>query len=288
MTQDHGQPLQPPYLASQTAARMVSPQEPWAETMRTLMLVLGIALLACFVLPWRLSPEVWFSWNTLAAAPIRHKLEPLLVAGTGVLAVILALLPSSVLARGLAAALLGLVPLAITGLFLPAFAWTSILQIAATSCLITGLLLRSEYPSALTPRVVATTGVLCALLLLLVPRDGSVPLAALSDTIASGPIRAKVLAIFDVMWVVATLLSLLVWLPPPNALSAKILAWLLITQPVLVALVTLIVGTPSSSLGGTLAQELHGVLLAPVSALAWRALMGYGAATVVAKRLEHS
>ena len=285
---DQAQPAQPPYLASQTAARMGSPQEPWAETIGTLMLVLGIALITCFVLPWRLSPGVAFSWDILLAAPPRQKLEPLLIAGTGVLAVVMSVLALGVLVRGIATAILGFVPLAITSVFLPAFHGTGILHLVAASGLITGLLLRSEYPSALTPRLIATVGVLCALLLLVLPRDGNVPLVALFQTIAGGPIRAKLMAITGLLWAVLTLLALLVWLPQPGALPAKILAWTIIAQPLAISLIALFVQTPLGGLVDVLKQQLHGMLLAPLAAVAWGALMGYGAATVVAKRLEHS
>lgn len=285
---DQAQPAQPPYLASQTAARMVSPQEPWADSIGTLMLVLGIALITCFVLPWRLSPGVAFSWDILIAAPPRQKLEPLLIAGTGVLAVVMSVLALGVLVRGIATAALGFVPLAITSVFLPAFHGTGILQLVAASGLITGLLLRSEYPSALTPRIITTVGVLCALLLLVLPRDGNVPLVALFQTIAGGPIRAKLMAITGLLWAALTLLALLVWLPQPGALPAKILAWTIIAQPLATSLIALFVQTPLGGLGDVLKQQLHGTLLAPLAAVAWGALMGYGAATVVAKRLEHS
>lgn len=267
---------------------MVSPQEPWAETISTLMLVLGIALITCFVLPWRLSPGVAFSWDILLAAPPRQKLEPLLIAGTGVLAVVMSVLALGVLVRGIATAILGFVPLAIISVFLPAFHGTGILQLVAVSGLITGLLLRSEYPSALTPRIIATVGVLCTLLLLVLPRDGNVPLVALFQTIVDGPIRAKLMAITGLLWALLTLLALLVWLPQPGALPAKILAWTIIAQPLATSLIALFVQTPLGGLVDVLKQQLHGMLLAPLAAVAWGALTGYGAATVVAKRLEHS
>lgn len=282
------QPLQtPPYLASQTAARMISPQEPWADTLGTLMLVLGIALIACFVLPWRLSPDVSFSWSVLAAGPGKLRLSPLLIAGTGVLAVVLSLLPLTVLARGIAAAALGLVPLAILGLVVEPLHWTSPIEVLASATLVSGLLLRSEYSTALTARVLVTVGVVCTLFLWVLPQNGHVPLATAFDSIASAPIRVKIVTIFELLWIVPVLLALLAWLPAPSTGGAKILAWVLITEPVAMSVLRLLVGTPPSGLAEVLKAGLYPQLLAPVALMAWRALTGYGLATVVAKRLEH-
>ncbi|HEU5060402.1 MAG TPA: hypothetical protein VFU21_27915, partial [Kofleriaceae bacterium] len=118
----HG--ARPPYLASESGRRASNPIEPWAETLKTLMLVFGVLLVACFVAPWRVEPgHTIFSWTILGAeGPASGKVMPILFAVTGVLAVVLGALPLATQVRAFAAAGIGLAP-TIYSVVDPPFVW---------------------------------------------------------------------------------------------------------------------------------------------------------------------
>lgn len=284
-----GQIAQPPYLASQTAARMTAPEEPWAESLTSIMLVFGILLVACFVLPWSLGEKMAFSWDMIRSAPDgKAKLLPLLIGGTGLLSVVLALLPLTVSVRGVAAAFIGLVPLGLMNLFVDGFEWRGLLVVAALITLIPGLLVRSQYHGSLTARVMVTIGVSCALLPLLVPSNDQIPLIEMFKAIGSAPGKAKVTAVLRVVWLLIAVSALLAWLPPPGSAGAHILAWMLIAQAFIDPLIRLFIMTPPGALATTIKGGLFVVLWLPIVLTAWFALTGYGTASIVGKSLEQT
>lgn len=283
--QRQSQATPPPYLASQTPDRMGAPTEPWAESLKTLMLVFGIAMVACFVLPWAISPKASFSWDTLRSAQGAAKLGPLLIAGTGVLAVVLSLLPLTVQVRGIAAAALGFVPIALSGLVIGSFHWTVLLTLVGALTLVPGLLVRSEYHGAMLGRIMVTVGVACVLLPLLIPQGGSMPLVAMFKSLGALPGKMKVIPIIEVLWFAATLLALLAWLPAPGAAGTKILAWFFIAKPLADSVITTLI--TADPLGATIKAGLALMFWMPITLMAWTALTGYGVASVAGKSLEH-
>lgn len=278
-------PLQaPPYLASQTAARMGAPQEPWAESLRTLMLAFGIALVVSFVLPWSLSPQIRFSWDAIAAAQGTLKLPPLLISGTGLLAVVLALLPLSVPVRGVSAAALGFVPVALLALVLEKLQWQSGVELISALTLVSGLLLRSEYHDSLVPRVLVTIGVLC----LLVPATAEPGLGGTLEAIGQAPGKAKVELLLDLVpYLLAVIGLVITWLPASGAMGTDVLAWGIVVWPLITSLV-LNLALGGSEVGAQIKARLFEIFWSPVTQIAWAALIGYGTASVVGKSLEHN
>src|SRR5690606_21059829 len=133
----------PPFLASQTLDRMGAPKEPWAGLLSTLLLVFGIGLIACFVLPWSIGEQVSFSWSAIAHAPGAAKLAPLLIGLTGVAAVAFGLLPLGTVQRGMAAAAVAGLALLLHSTVVAGFSVTGLFGFLTALTLISGLLLRS-------------------------------------------------------------------------------------------------------------------------------------------------
>ena len=281
---------------------MGAPEEPWVDTLKTIMLVFGIALLACFVMPWSLGDKTLFSWDIIRTQQSTQKLLPLLIGGSGLLAVILSLLPLTVSARGVAAAFLGIVPLGLLYFllgenmpmqsvflwFAEDIEWQSMVAFIAALTLIAGLLLRSQYHSTLTARVMVTIAVVCILMLNLVPQGGEIPLIAKLKAIGTAAGKAKILPIVDLVWLLFVVLSLLSWLPAPGAAGSKILAWVFITLPLINTLIVTLLKIPTSELGSQIKGAFAVFILFPITLMAWNALLGYGVASVAGKSLEHS
>lgn len=270
-------PLQsPPYLASQTAARLSAPQEPWADSIKPLMLACGIALVLCFVLPWALAPKVGFSWDLIKAAPGKEKLLPLLMAGTGLLGVVLSLLPLVVMVRGVAAAALGFVPLAIGTFVLGKPDMQSILELFGALTLVSGLLVRSQYHDSIVPRLMVVIGVAC----MLVP--AFLADYSLIDRLRP-PIKIETL-VGLVPYVLALVGLLLTWLPSPSSMGTHGVAWALLVWSLVASLIRLIT---ADAIGAAVKTSTAAIFWHPVTEVAWSVLLGYGVATVVGKTLEH-
>jgi hypothetical protein len=255
--------------------------EPWVETLRTIMLVFGVLLVACFVAPWKVNPgQTIFSWTILGSeAPASLKILPILLAGTGILSVFLGALPIATLPRGFAAALIGFGPM-LYGAVAPPFAWQELLGVVGAVTLVSGLLVRSHYTDAGIGRVMATIGAVCVLVPLLVPEGGQVPLLIAFKMLGA---NAAVPAISLLTPAALAVVSLIVWLPGPGRVGTHILAWIWIVLPLLLSLLNWL---SAGEVGATLKANLDGVLYGPMAAMAWGALVGYGVATVVGKQLE--
>ena len=267
---------------------MGAPAEPWVETLKTVMLIFGVVLVACFVSPWSFD-KLSFSWDTIKSSKeSTEKLIPLLIGGTGLLAVVLSLLPLTVSVRGVAAAFLGMIPIALQTFLLGELSWQGAIGFVGFVTLIPGLLLRSQYHSALAARIMVTIGVLCLLLPYLVPPGDPIPLIGLLKSIGSAPGKAKLLPIIEVVWILLTLLALLAWLPPPGTAGAKVLAWVFIARPFFDPLVTTLLTADLAQLGPALKAGFFLIFLLPLVLMAWTALNGYGCASVIGKSLEHS
>ncbi len=279
----------PPYLASQTAARMDSPVEPWEGTLRLIMLIFGIVLVVAFVAPWSIGDKTIFAWTGLGDAPTKAKIFALLIPGTGVLAILLGLLPLPSAGRGLSATLLGLVPIVYLGFILvPKIEPTSALKVVGGMTLVAGLVIRSQYKASMASRIMVTVGALCVIAFFLIPQaayDDKPMLVAAFKSLGDAPGKAKVGIILQLLPFVLAALSLLAWLPAPSGGASIIFAWLWIFLPLIASITTLLI---AGDIGAHLKGGLSGVLWLPGAAMAWLSMLGYGVATLVGKQLEHA
>jgi len=283
-------PLQaPPYLASQTAARMDAPIEPWAGSLKLLMIIFGLVLVACFAAPHAVSPKMIFSWTGFGDQPTKIKVANFLVVGVGFLGIVLGLLPLAVMARGLGAALLGLAP-TVYGFVIKGKApeWYEVVTLVGTLTLVSGLLIRSQYRSSMAGRIMTTIGAIAVLVVFLVPMKAygdKMLLVAAFKAIGDAPGKHKLEAIVALLPFFLALVSLLVWLPAPSSAASLVFAWCWIVLPIVVSLTTMLV---AGHIGDQLKGNLKGLFWAPAEAMALTTFVGYGIATMVGKNLEHS
>jgi len=285
----------PPYLASRTAARAGRPIEPWKDSLRLMMFIWGGALIAAFMVPVTLEPDVGFMFQVIIDGEGTEKLPPLLMAAIGLLSLVLGAIPMSPSPRGLIAALL-----ALTGILVPELLGLSkgefglgqiliLVNLVGVMTLIPGLLLRSEYQDSIMPRIMVTIGALCVLAALLVPQNDNIPLIEAFKALIDAPGKAKVKAIFMLAPALLALLSLLAWLPAPGGAGAKVFAWLWIVWGAVQLYTFLIVnGNIGAAVEGSpylaLASWIGGGLIGAGSA--YLALLGFGLASVLGKKLE--
>jgi hypothetical protein len=289
----------PPYLASQTAARAGRPIEPWKDALRTNMFIWGALLLVAFVAPLSTDPLA-FWWDQIANADGVRKLPPLILAAVGLLSVAIAGIPMAPSPRGMIAALLGL-----AGILVPAFLfgmppWQSLLQTGGLILLIPSLLVRNEYRDSSLPRILVTVGVVAALLPLLLPVNGSLPLVELFKGAIDAPGSAKLLILLVLAQIAIIVLSLLAWMPAPASGGSKLFAWMLILSPVAIfvgfmvvtGLIETIPDSPAAAVAwvwtgaGSAGEKGGGMPLGMGFGAAYGVLVGYGLATIIGKKLE--
>jgi hypothetical protein len=278
----------PPYHTSPTATRSSQPIEPWRDSLRLMMFLWGVALLAAFAAPLSTSP-LRFNWTLILDGAGTARLPPLLLAAIGFLSVVLAAIPMPAVARGGIAALLGLagiaVPIVLTGL--PA--WQLLLPMLGALLLVPSLLVRNEYRDAMVPRILVTLGAIGILLPALLPQNGAIPLVSTFKDLIDQPGTAKIPQALSVGLIFIVVMSLLAWLPAPVTGAAKLWAWLLILWAFITHVTLLVVGghlgdvvvsTPNATVIAWVAGE--GMVLGS----AYLVLVGYGLASVVGKQLE--
>jgi hypothetical protein len=289
---DQVRPLQaPPYLASQTAARMDAPVEPWAGSIKLVGLIFGLLLVVCFCVPWAVGGgKTIFAWTNFGAQTTQMKVNAFMLVGTGALAILLSLLPLATMARGLGIAALGLIPIGY-GLFgtgkIPD--WTKPVMAIAALTLVSGLLVRSQYRSSIAGRIITTIGALAVIAVYLIPSKATGDKLMLVQTFEMfGDAKGKYLLvpILTLIPFLLALVSLLVWLPASTSAGAGVIAWLWIPLALVlgVALWAVMAKEPDDELKAGLAK----LLWSPIATMAWTAFVGYGIATAVGKNLEHS
>ncbi len=266
---------------------MGAPDEPWAHTLGTMMLALGIGLVACFILPWRIGDVVDFSWTRIASGAWAGKVAPLLIGATGITSLVLGLISLSVPARGISAAAVGFVAIVAMTFLAQPVGVASVLSLIVALTLTTGLLLRSAYHGALLARILVTVGVLFTFVLALWPSEGGSALSVAFAQLTSGSAGQIVVALFRLAWYLVALFGLLAWLPGPGTVGTKLLAWLLIIWPLMEALLNGFFIAGGTSVGAHLMASIAAVFLIPSAQLAWLALLTYGVATLIGKQLEH-
>ncbi len=286
---DQVRPLQaPPYLASETAARMDAPVDPWAGTLKLVMLIYGVVLIAAFAAPWSIGDSTQFAWKSLKDMATFQKIMTIMLVGTGTLSIVMALLPLVSIGRGIAAAVLGLAPIVYQVVGAPGdFHWQDLLQVVGAATLVAGLLVRAQYRSSMAGRILTTVGAICVLLPYLIPTGGASkpPIYFMFKAIGAAEGKAKVPAILALVPPVLAVISLIVWLPSSSSALGTPLAWIWIVWPFANSVANLLV---AGNIGPTLKAGLAPIIWLPAAAMAWNALAGYGVATAVGKNLEHS
>lgn len=279
----------PPYLASQTAARMDAPQEPWEGTLRMVMIVFGLVLVAGFAAPWALGGDkTIFGWTGLGDMDTFTKVRRIMFAGTGVLSILLGVLPLASLGRGVAAALIGLAPVLYGKFGGGHIDKMGLLVALGTLPLVAGLIVRSQYKSSMAARIMVTIGALAVIAFYLVPQKGfgdKGMLIAVFENFGDADGKGKVSALIGLLPFFLGVASLIAWIPAPSSAGAIVLAWIWIAVPLIFAVSMLLLG---DNIGDNLKAGLGRVLWQPGAAMAWTALIGYGIATVVGKQLEHA
>jgi hypothetical protein len=228
---------QPPYLASQTAARMGAPVEPFNAGLQTALIVFGVLLLAAFVVPLSTKRDTLFWWDALDEIKDgKLKVVPILLAAAGALGILFGSIPLAATARGAGAAALGIIALLYGALAVPAeFAWQGAVGVGGGILLPAGLLLRSAYKDQMLGRALATVGALCVLAVWLVPVDGNIPIQGLFDMMTSdAKTPLKVAAAVRLLYPVLAVIALVVWIPAPSSAGGTGLAWAWILTPIVV------------------------------------------------------
>jgi hypothetical protein len=278
----------PPYLASQTASRVIRPIEPWRDGLRAWMFLGGLGLLAAFATPLTTSP-LSFAWTLVLEGHGTARLPPLTIAAVGLLSIVLALLPMPALARGLIATLLGLAGVAVPIALVGVPPWQVLAPMIGIVLLVPGLLVRDEYRDALSARLFVTLGAIGMLLPGALPQHGAIPLVSVFKALIDQPGGAKVAPALLLALVVIVVISLLAWLPSPATGGAKVWAWLLILWALIIHMVLLLV---AGGVGGVIAAKPNEALVSwiagggPALGSAYLVIIGYGLATVLGKQLE--
>jgi hypothetical protein len=196
--------------------------------------------------------------------------------------------------------------LGLAGIFVPVLLagmppWQSLVSMIGTVVLIPSLLVRHEYRDATLGRILVTVGALTALLPFVVPVNGGIPLVDLFKSAIDVPGALKVIMILVLAQIALLVLSLLAWMPSPGHGGAKLIAWLLILWPLIMhAAVLFLVGDPSmvedtpytgvmgwvAGGGGLASGDSMAVLGGIGLGVAYLAIAGHGAASVLGKQLE--
>lgn len=280
----------PPYLASQTASRAIRPIDPWQDSLRAMMFLWGLALLAAFATPLVTAPQLVFHWTAILDGEGTARLLPLTLGAVGLLGVILAVIPMPTAPRGLLAAVLALggiaVPIALGDRLPP---WQVLAPLIGVVLLVPGLLIRDEYRDALLPRLLVTLGVLGILAPALIPQNNAIPLVSVFKELIDQPGTQKVAPALKLGMLTIVVMSLLAWLPSPATGAAKLWAWLVILWALIVHVVNVAL---AGNLGDAISHSPNATLVSWVAGAggapgpAYLVLVGYGLAALLGRQLE--
>ena len=283
----------PPFLASNTTLRQMTPFEPWAERLAALMVILGAILMVTFVVPWEVPPagDTSFAWDVIRRSPqVGGKLLPVFVVSLGLMLLLLGVLPVTTMARALATTAATAVVAALATSVLAhrqgIETWRLFAVLGGLLLLPPALLSRSRYPAALLPRLLATGAAVLVLLAYLIPWQGQVPVAALlspPDELGDEIIaRTMLVAPFFL-----ALLAALVWTPQTVTRGASTHAWgALFWFPAAFVLLA----TAGAATGGDWNRILRTPGSTLIPALVWfslAVLFAYGGAQLLGKLLEN-
>ncbi|MEO7731953.1 MAG: hypothetical protein ABIY55_13340, partial [Kofleriaceae bacterium] len=277
----------PPYHASQSLMQHRRPVDPWRDSLRAMMFIWGVLLLAAFATPLTTKPGLTFLWNQILDGAGTARLPALVLVAVGVLSVIIAVIPMPTAPRGVIATLLGLAGILVPILLVGVPPWQALLVMAGTLLLIPGLVIRSEYLGSMLPRVLVTLGALAMLLPLLLPQNGALPLIGMFKQVIDLPGSAKLLPALQLGLVVIVVIALLfTWMPAPVNGGAKLWAWLIILWSLITHFSGLLL---AGHLGDAIVSSPHAALVPWIYGglgAAYLVIIGYGLASALGKQLE--
>ena len=277
----------PPYHASQSLMQHRRPIDPWRDSLRAMLFIWGVLLLAAFATPLTTKPSLTFLWNTILDGEGKARLPPMVIAAVGLLSVIIAVIPMPTAPRGVIATLLGLAGILVPILIVGVPPWQVLLVLVGTLLMIPGLIIRSEYVGSMLPRVMVTLGALAMLLPLLLPEGGAIPLISHFKQVIDLPGSAKVIPALELGEVVIVILALLfAWMPAPVNGGAKLWAWLIILWSLVLHLTGVLL---AGHLGDAIVSSPHAALVPWIYGglgAAYLVIIGYGLASALGKQLE--
>ena len=275
---------QPPFLASQTAARMGRPTEPYNDMMKLVLLAFGAALLIFFVVPVSTSP-MGFQWDAIIHGGGKAILVPLFVVAAGVLGLVFGLMPLAPVARGGLAVLLGVVPLVLLATVVGGFNWQALVILIGGVLVVGGLLLRHEYTSDPLPRIFTIVGAIGVILPFVVPDFTLIDVfKALFQAFGHPAALIEVLHVTMplLLAIVAIVVSVI---PGPATAGAKSVAWAFLLWPALFFYGRLI---DVGHIGDVIKAAPGPSLLGWVPPTAYMVFASYGFAVLFGKQLEMS
>jgi hypothetical protein len=281
----NGYPANPaPAYAQRASMRMQAAVEPWRDTLKLVMIVWGLLVIAVLATPLTLDP-LTFTWDALLHGQGTARIPFLVHAALGVLGVVCALLPMPAIARGTLALVLGLaaifVPIGLSG-SLPE--WHFLVVMVSMLLIVPGLLLRAAYTDSIVPRILVTACVIAFVVPWVIPDASGIPLVNEIKALIDAPNKDTILVIARIVLVV---LCLLVWMPGPTSAGGTVFAWLLMLA---IGLGISLVDTGIAL--GLSADPVAALTKTPAAQIIWiiptacLAFVGYGLATVVGKQLE--
>jgi hypothetical protein len=281
-------PAPAPAYAQRASMRMAAAVEPWRDSLKLVMIVWGLLVIAVLATPVTLDPQLSFTWDLLIHGEGTARIPFLLHAALGVLGVVVALLPMPAIARGTLALVLGLaaifVPIGLSG-SLPD--WHILVVLVGMLLIVPGLLLRAAYTDSIVPRILVTLCVIAFVVPWVIPDANGIPLVNELKALMDAPGKDKISHVLAIARVVLVVLSLLVWMPGPTSAGGTMFAWLMIlaigigVSFVDTAIALALASDPVAALTKMPSAQL--VWIIPTACLAF---VGYGLATVVGKQLE--
>jgi hypothetical protein len=279
----------PPAYVQRASMRMAAAVEPWRDSLKLVMIVWGLLVIAVLATPLSLDP-LSFSWDQLVHGQGTARIPFLLHAALGVLGVIVALLPMPAIARGTLALVLGLaaifVPIGLSG-SLPE--WHLLIVLVSMLLIVPGLLLRAAYTDSIVPRILVTLCVIAFVVPWVIPDSSGIPIVNELKALMDAAGKDKIPHVLAIARVGLVVLSLLVWMPGPASAGGTMFAWLIMlgigvgigVSLVDTGLTLALAADPVAALTKTPSAQL--VWIIPTACLAF---VGYGLATVVGKQLE--
>lgn len=199
-------------------------EEP-ARGLQLLLLLTGMVLLGLFCAPWRLSGARTFSWEQLPHLDALGFARRIYLVVGGLLLGVTALLPLARVVRATMALLFGLLPLLLCWAGKPL---AEVLLGVALLLLPAALLWRARASASWPARLLAALGVATVLALLLVPRDGALPLLAGLSAAPTTSFPLVLARLLPFVLLALALLSLLTFLPRTSSGGVQIWATLLL------------------------------------------------------------
>ncbi len=275
---------QPAYLAMRNAGREGRPRDPYRDSLRVLVLIFGVLVVARLAVPQSTTPMT-MGFTQLFDGTGLALVTSLAIAAMGVLGILLSFVPMPSAARGAVVGLLGTLVMVVPQVqqvMAHSFQWQSVLAVVAMVLLLPGLVLRSKYTDATLPRLLVTLGVLAYLATVLVPDGHGIPLVNDMQAVIRGAFPTAVL--FRLITTVLVILSLLAWLPTPGTGGAGLWFWLLVLLVLAMHVLELVFGNGNI---GAMISTMPAVALfqwaIPATAMVF---VGYGWAAALGKSLE--